>query len=93
MFDKWINQDIWGSLTLLQMVNVLNCDLIAMMLFTLTLGDSYLPFLAYSCFPITMGLYISRNVLQRVGYTLILDQKRADKGATFRIAIYQEEDK
>ncbi len=40
-----------------------------------------------------MGLYISRNVLQRVGYTLILDQKRADKGATFRIAIYQEEDK
>jgi len=35
------------------MVNFLNCDLIAMMLFTLTLGDSYLPFLAYSCFPIT----------------------------------------
>jgi len=35
------------------MVNVLNCDLIALMLFTLTLGDSYLPFLAYSCFPIT----------------------------------------
>jgi len=35
------------------MVNVLNCDLLALMLFTLTQGDSYLPFLAYSCFPIT----------------------------------------
>jgi len=40
-----------------------------------------------------MGLYISRNVLQRVGYTLILDQQKAEKGATFRIALYQEEDK
>ncbi len=35
------------------MVNVLNCDLIALRLFTLTLGDSYFPFLAYSCFPVT----------------------------------------
>ena len=54
MFDKWVNQNIaQGSLTLLYMVNALNCALIALMLFTLTLGDSYLPILAYSCFPIT----------------------------------------
>ena len=45
------------------MVNVLNCDLIALMLFTLTQGDSYFPFLPYSCFPITpifiVGNYLS----------------------------------
>ena len=35
------------------MVNVLNCDLIALRLFTLTLSGSYFPFLAYSCFQIT----------------------------------------
>ena len=37
-----------------------------------------------------MGLHISRNVLQRVGYTLTLDH-RNDEGATFRIAPFQEE--
>ena len=31
MFDKWVNQDIaQGSLTLLYMVNALNCALIAL---------------------------------------------------------------
>jgi hypothetical protein len=29
--------------------------------FTLTLGDSYFPFLAYSCFPITLGMTKSVN--------------------------------
>jgi len=51
------------------MVNVLNCALIAlgfdlvgtfklqtMSFFTLTLGDSYFLYLAYSWFPITTGL-------------------------------------
>ena len=37
-----------------------------------------------------MGLHISRNVLQRVGYTLTLDYGN-DEGATFRIAPFQEE--
>ena len=44
------------------MVNVLNCDLIALMLFTLTQGDSYFPFLPYSCFPIT-PIFIVENYL------------------------------
>lgn len=39
-----------------------------------------------------MGLHISRNVLQRVGYTLTLDHGKIDEGATFRIAPFQEED-
>jgi len=39
-----------------------------------------------------MGLHISRNVLQRIGYTLSLDPDMVDnKGATFRIAPLQEE--
>jgi signal transduction histidine kinase len=38
-----------------------------------------------------MGLHISRNVLQRVGYTLSLDPDMVDEGATFRIAPLQEE--
>jgi len=37
-----------------------------------------------------MGLHISHNVLQRVGYTLTLDYGN-DEGATFRIAPFQEE--
>ncbi|NOY00432.1 MAG: ATP-binding protein [Verrucomicrobia bacterium] len=40
-----------------------------------------------------MGLHISRNVLQRVGYTLSLDPGKVDAGATFRIAPLQEEAK
>jgi len=39
-----------------------------------------------------MGLHISRNVLQRVGYKLSLDHGKTDEGATFRIASLQEED-
>ena len=38
-----------------------------------------------------MGLHISRNVLQRVDYTLSLDPDMVDEGATFRIAPLQEE--
>jgi len=38
-----------------------------------------------------MGLHISRNVLQRIGYTLSLDPAMIDKGSTFRIAPLQEE--
>lgn len=37
-----------------------------------------------------MGLHISRDVLQRIGYTLTLDYGN-DEGATFRIAPFQEE--
>ena len=38
-----------------------------------------------------MGLHISRNVLQRVGYALSLDPYIGDAGAIFRIALLQEE--
>ena len=39
-----------------------------------------------------MGLHISRNVLQRIGYTLTLDSKEDDEGSTFRISPCTEED-
>ncbi len=38
-----------------------------------------------------MGLHISRNVLQRVGYTLSLDPAMLNEGAKFRIAPLKEE--
>ena len=38
-----------------------------------------------------MGLHISRNVLQRIGYSLSLDHGKDGEGATFRIAPFQEE--
>lgn len=37
-----------------------------------------------------MGLHISRNVLQRIGYTLSLDPNNGDKGAALRISPLQE---
>ena len=40
------------------------------MFFTLTLGDSYFPFLAYSCFPITAELFKQRLDDLRAAETL-----------------------
>ncbi len=37
-----------------------------------------------------MGLHISRDVLQRIGYSLTLDPAKDDRGASFRIAPLQD---
>jgi signal transduction histidine kinase len=39
-----------------------------------------------------MGLHISKNVLQKIGFELVLDSTMPDRGASFRLKLVEGED-